>query len=179
MTLSLPAALFPEQPEVRGFYGRLLERVRALPGVEAAATTTGILQPVVTNSSIYSVEGKPDPPQGQQIEYPVEIVSPGFFETLRIQLAAGRTFTTQDHDRAPPVVVVNETFARLAWPGQDAVGRRIKPGQSASQQPWMTVIGVIKDVHRAEVTRGDPAGDLRAGAPGHAADADADRPDGR
>jgi putative ABC transport system permease protein len=153
MTLSLPQALFATGNDVRGFYARLLERVRVMPGVESAATASGILQPLVTNSSSYSIEGKPDPPAGQQIEYPQEIVSPGFFETLSISLAAGRTFTDQDRAGGQPVVIVNETFARHAWPGQDALGRRIKPGSSASQQPWMTIVGVIKDVRRADLTR--------------------------
>ncbi len=76
-------ALFAGPNDVRSFYTRLLERVRTMPGVESAATATGVLQPLVTNSGIYSIEGKPDPPAGQRIEYPVEIVSPGFFETLQ------------------------------------------------------------------------------------------------
>ena len=153
MTLSLPPALFPEQADVRSFYGRLLDRIRTLPGVESAATTTGVLQPVVTSSGVFSIEGKPDPPPGQQVEFPLEVVSPGFFETLRIPLAAGRTFGDQDHADAPPVVVINETLAQYGWPGQSAVGRRIKGGTAASDGPWLTVIGVIRDVRRAEVTR--------------------------
>lgn len=153
MTVSLPPALFPDQPAVRSFYTRLLERVRALPGVEAAAVTTGVLQPLVTNSTVFSIEGKPDPPQGQQIEYPVEYVSPGFFETLRIRMQAGRPISDQDHAEAPPAAVVNETFARLAWGEQDPIGRRFKPGTAASQNPWITVVGVIADVRRADVTR--------------------------
>jgi putative ABC transport system permease protein len=152
-TLSLPPALFAGPNDVRGFYVRLLERVRALPGVESAATTTGVLLPLLANSGTYSIEGLPDPPPGQQIEYPVEIVSPGFFETLGIELAAGRTFTEQDHAEAPLAVIVNETFARRAWPGRDPIGRRIKRGSSASQQPWVPVVGVIKDVRRGDVTR--------------------------
>jgi putative ABC transport system permease protein len=153
MTVSLPPALFATPPDVRTFYARLLEKVSVLPGVEHAATTTGVLQPLVTNSGIYHIEGKPDPPPGQQIEYPIEIVSPGFFETLRIQLAAGRTFAAQDHADAPRTVVVNETFARMAWPEQDPLGRRIKSGRADTDSPWLTVIGVITDVRRADVTR--------------------------
>jgi putative ABC transport system permease protein len=152
-TVSLPPALFAEAGDVRGFYARLLERVRGLPGVQSAATTTGVLMPVVTNSSIMSIEGRPDPPLGQQIEYPVEVVSPGFFETLEIPVAAGRTFTEQDHATAPRAVIVNETFARHAWPSQDPIGRRVKFGTSANQQPWITVVGVIRDVRRGELTR--------------------------
>ncbi|HVJ26369.1 MAG TPA: ABC transporter permease, partial [Vicinamibacterales bacterium] len=153
MTVSLPPALFAQPADVSGFYTRLLERVRALPGVEAAATTTGVLMPLVTDSGLMSIEGRPDPPAGQQIEYPIEVVSPGFFETLQIPITAGRVFTAQDHLDAPQTIVVNETFAKLAWPGQDPLGRRVKFGQQASQGPWITVIGVIKDIRRGAVTR--------------------------
>lgn len=153
MTVSLPPALYAEPSDVRTFYARLLEQVRILPGVEHAATTTGILQPLVTSSGIYHIEGKPDPPRGQQIEYPIEIVSPGFFDALRIPLAAGRSFSERDHADAPRTVIVNETFARMSWPDQDPLGRRIKAGTAATDSPWLTVVGVIKDIRRADVTR--------------------------
>jgi len=153
MTLSLPQTLFAGPDDVRGFYTRLLDRVRTLPGVQSAATATGILQPLLANSGIFTIEGKPAPPPGQQIEYPIEIVSPGFFETLKIQLAAGRFFTVEDHAAAPPTAIVNETFAKLAWPGQDPIGRRIRPGGDTSTAPWITVVGVIKDVRRADLRR--------------------------
>ena len=152
-TLSLPPALFAGPPEVRSFYARLLERVRTLPGVESAATATGVLMPLLANSGIYSIEGKPQPPPDERIEYPVEVVSPGFFETLDMALASGRTFNEQDHADAPRVVVINETLARLGWPGADPIGRRIKPGDQDSNSPWMTVVGVIRDVRRSDVTR--------------------------
>ena len=124
MTVSLPAALFAGPPEVRGFYARLLERVRALPGVEAAATATGVLQPLVTNSRhLLSRAGRSA--GRQQIEYPVEIVSPGFFETLSIPLAPDGPSASRTR-RGAAAVVVNETLARLAWPGQEPIGRRMK-----------------------------------------------------
>ncbi|HXW08651.1 MAG TPA: ABC transporter permease [Vicinamibacterales bacterium] len=152
-TLSLPAASYATPVDVRGFYARLLDRVRQLPGVEAAATTTGVLQPLVTNSGVFSIEGQPGPPPEQRVEYPIEIVSPGFFAALGIDLVRGREFTGQDHADAPGVVIVNETLARTGWPGLDPIGRRIRPGGENSQAPWQTVIGVIRDVHRADVTR--------------------------
>jgi putative ABC transport system permease protein len=152
-TVSLPPALYAGPNDVRGFYARLLERVRATPGVESAATTTGILMPLLANSGIYSFEGQPLPPPGQRIEYPVEIVSPGFFETLQIELAAGRTFTMQDHADAPRAIVINETLANLGWPGQDPIGRRMRAGDENSQSPWMTVVGVINDVRRGDLRR--------------------------
>ena len=152
-TVSVPGTLFAGPPEVRGFYARLLERVRALPGVESAASATGVLLGELANSGIYSFEGKPLPPEEQRIEYPVEIVSPGYFETLNIKLARGRTFSDQDHAEAPRAVIVNETLARLGWPGEDPIGRRMRAGDENSTAPWMTVVGVIRDVRRADVTK--------------------------
>ena len=152
-TVSLPPTLYAGVNDVRGFYARLLDRVRALPGVESAATGTGILMPLLTNSGIYSIEGKPLPPQEERIEYPIEVVSPDYFETLGIELAAGRTFNMQDHADAPRTVIINETLAKLGWPGQDPLGRRMRSGGENSQAPWLTVVGVIKDVRRGEVTR--------------------------
>jgi putative ABC transport system permease protein len=152
-TVSLPQALYAGPPEVRGFYARLLERVRALPGVESAASGTGVLQPELANSGIFSFEGKPLPPEEQRIEFPVESVSPGYFETLNMTFVRGRPFDARDHADAPPVVIVNETLARLGWPGADPVGRRMRAGDENSTAPWMTIVGVIRDARRADVTK--------------------------
>jgi putative ABC transport system permease protein len=153
LTLSLPATAYPDPVDVRGFYARLLERVRALPGVTSAATGTGVLQPLVTNSGVYSIEGQPLPPPEERVEYPVEVVSPAYFETVGMQVVRGRTFTDADHADAPRVIVINETLARTAWPDSDPIGRRMRAGGEDSQSPWMTVVGVIRDAHRADVTR--------------------------
>ena len=151
--VSVPASGYPDVNAVRGFHARLLERVRAIPGIESAGSTTGVLQPLLANSTVFTIEGRPLPPQEERVEYPFEAVSPGFFETIGARLVAGRTFAAQDRDGAPGVVVVNETLARQGWPGQDPIGRRIRPGGEQSQAPWETVIGVIADVRRADVTK--------------------------
>ena len=80
-------------------------------------------------------------------------MSPGYFETLGVALAAGRTFTDQDHADATLVTIVNETFARDAWPGQDPLGRRIRFGGQQSRAPWLTVIGVVRDLRRSDDVR--------------------------
>jgi putative ABC transport system permease protein len=153
MRLSLPGTLYAGPPDVRGFYTRLLERVRALPGVEAAATGTGVLLPLLANSGVFSIEGQPLPPPEQQIEYPVEAVWPGYFETLGATLVAGRTFTDQDHPDATRVIVINETMARHGWPGQDPLGRRMRAGGANSTAPWLTVVGVVRDLRRGDLRR--------------------------
>lgn len=153
MTVSPPVAAYPKPPDVVGFYARLLERVRALPGVQFAASGTGVLQPLVTNSGGFSFEGVPLPPEEERLEYPVEFVSPGYFDAVGMTIVQGRGFTDADDASAPRVAVINETLARMTWPGEDPIGRRLRPGDETSQAPWQTVIGVIRDAHRAEVTR--------------------------
>jgi predicted permease len=155
ITVSAPTALFAGPPEVAAFYNRVLERVNALPGVESAGTASDVLMPLLANSGIFSIEGKPLPPPDDRIEYPREFVSPGYFETLGYSVVRGRTFTDQDHATAPAVVVINESLARLGWPDQDPVGRRIRPGDERSNAPWSTVIGIVRDVRRGEDLRAD------------------------
>jgi putative ABC transport system permease protein len=152
MTISLPATMYSGPAEVRAFYDQLLDRLRALPGVESAAAGSGILQPLVTSSAVFEIEGRPLPPPEEQVEYPLEVVSPGYFETLGMALASGRTFSSRDHGDAPRAIVINETLARHGWPGQDPLGRRLR--FAGDGENWMTVVGVIRDVRRADLMRG-------------------------
>jgi predicted permease len=151
--LSLPAGLYGGPADVRSFYARLLDRLRALPGVESAAAGTGVLLPLLANSNVFTIEGKPLPPPGERVEYPVEAVSTGYFETLGVTPVAGRTFTDQDTAEAPGVVVINETLAKQGWPGQNPLGRRMRGGGANSRAPWLTVIGIVPDLRRADVRR--------------------------
>jgi putative ABC transport system permease protein len=153
-TVTLPAGAYRTSDDIRAFYTRLLDKVRAIPGVESAAMTSGVLMPLLATSGTFSIEGKPVPPPEQRLEYPVEAVSPGFFETIGATMARGRTFTDQDHAKASFSVIVNETLANSAWPGEDPLGRRLRPGDGSNPQvPWLTVVGVVKDLRRADVKR--------------------------
>ena len=153
-TVSLPGSTYRTPPDVRTFYARFIEKVRAVPGVESAALTTGVLLPLLANSGGAVFEGKPLPPPEQRAEYPYENVSPGFFTTIGATMAAGREFSDQDHDRAAPVAIVNEALARTVWPGEDPIGKRVKPGDGTNpDQPWISVIGVVRDMRRGDVKR--------------------------
>jgi putative ABC transport system permease protein len=149
-TVSLPGGLYRTPADVRAFYGRLLEKVRALPGVESAAMTSGILMPLLTRSSTFTFEHTPALPPEQQVEYPYEWVSPGYFETIGARMAVGRSFTDGDTDLGAAAVVVNEALAESVWPGEDPLGRRLRSGDDA---PWATVIGVVRDLRRGDVKR--------------------------
>jgi putative ABC transport system permease protein len=101
---------------------------------------------------VFTIEGVPEPPPEEMPEYPIESVSPGYFETVGMTFVSGRGFTEADHADAPSVTVINETLAR-SWPNQDPIGRRIRFAGAPDDAPWMTVIGVIRDAHRADITR--------------------------
>jgi len=155
LNLTLPRAKYDTAAKVAAFYRDLMARVGTLPGVRAAAATTGVFLADLPNSTYFGIEGQPMPPPGQRVEVPYDMVTPGYFEALGIRFAAGRAFTDADNldADAPPVVVINETMARMAWPDADAIGRRLKFGPPDSEAPWLTVVGVIHDLRRGNLRR--------------------------
>lgn len=138
-----------EQERV-AFGQQLLERVRALPGVRSAGTTEDILLGLANERTI-SISG---PAPGQSAAHRLRVnfdgVSPGYFRTVGVALRQGRFFSDQDGPRAPPVVIINETLARRLWPDQDPLGRAIRSGGEGSDNPWMTVVGVVADLRRQD-----------------------------
>ncbi|NTX02583.1 MULTISPECIES: ABC transporter permease [Myxococcus] len=142
MRYNLPAARYTGET-MATFYARLLERVRAQAGVEAAAHVT---PGVVTGGGIsltLDIPGRPTAP-GEQQDTSYRAMSDGAFATLGIQLKRGRDFTTQDTLTSPPVVVVNESFARRFFPGEEVLGKRVMIGYGDKVE--REVVGVVGDV---------------------------------
>ena len=148
--LDLPAATYPAANDVVQFYGRLLERLRAIPGVEATAAMTGLppLRNVDANDTdIEDYTRTPDGP-AENVDY-WQTVTTGYTETMGIPVVEGRAFEPTDAG-GPAVVLVNETMARTFWMGESPLGRRLRPGFNESL-PWFTVVGVVKDVKQGGV----------------------------
>src|SRR5438874_10738201 len=95
-----------------------------------------------------AVEGIPDPPTDQRMDVIYRAIGQGYFSTMGIPLVRGRDFTDQDTTEASYTVVVSEKLAQHFWPGQDPIGKRLKPGDTTSDMPWREVIGVVKDVRQ-------------------------------
>ena len=124
-----------------GFEQALIDRVGALPGVEAVTAMDPVPLWFGWNAAFYSIDG------GEaQIRVNYARIAPGYFDTLRIRLLRGRDFTRSDTASAPPVAIVNETMARRYWPDGDAVGARIRRGDSVVQ-----VVGVARDAKYASL----------------------------
>lgn len=144
MRVALPATTYEKPEQVVALYERLLERVRALPGVRHA----GLMRSLPLGATIgdwgLAVEGWTPPRPGANAKGDWQVVSTGAIEALGERLVRGRLFTAADGANTPPVAVINETMAQIYWPGQDPIGRRIRQG--SPDRPWITVVGIVADV---------------------------------
>jgi putative ABC transport system permease protein len=144
MRVALPPAAYETQAQVVATFERLLERVRALPGV----THAGLMRLLPLGAPIgdwgLTVEGYVPKDDGDNPKGDWQVISTGAIEALGERLVRGRLFTAADGMDAPHVALVNETMARTYWPGQDPIGRRIRQGGPA--RPWITIVGIVADV---------------------------------
>jgi putative ABC transport system permease protein len=155
MNVSLSTTKYAKPDQQIAFFDDLLQRVCLQPGIRSAAVSATL---PLTFKRITPVlpEGQPDVPLAERPFVDIEAISPRWFETMRVPVASGRTFTSADSASAPPVVVVNQTFARQYWPGQQAVGKRVAIGRRA--EPAL-VVGVAADVKNQGLQK-DPQAQL-------------------
>jgi predicted permease len=147
MTVSLAGSSHGAPERRAGFFRELMQRVNALPGVVSASAINHLPLGGDSWANGYAVEGRPPPPPGDEPHAVYRVVLPGYFETMKIPLVQGRDVAAADDFSAPGVVVINERFADLQWPGADPLGKRIKVEEISS---WLTVIGVVKDARQRD-----------------------------
>jgi predicted permease len=128
-------------------YDELMGRIQALPGVQAAGGITVLpLGSNLRSASRFLVEGEPSPADGVRPVAETRGISAGYFSAMGIPLRMGRLL--DPHDYASQNVLVNEAFAKKFWPGGDAIGKRINFCSLAAQPCWMTIVGVVGNVHQ-------------------------------
>ncbi len=141
-----------QAPDRPVFFRRLVDRIKQAPGVTAAATMSGLppLREVNANDTDFEdiVRTAEDRGPAENVDY-WQIVSPGYVQTMGIPVIEGRGFERTDVDGAP-VAMVNETLARVFFPGRSPIGRRLKPGFD-EKLPWFTIVGLVKDVKQGGV----------------------------
>jgi len=144
--LSLPKAGYPEPRQQTAFYQRLVDRLREVPGIVSAGVSSSVPPENMKQLESFEVEGRPVP-VGQSMPLAEELVLGGdLFRALGIHVLKGRPLAPSDRADAPPVAVISETMARRHFPGGDAVGRRFHAGGFGPEDPWITVVGVARDV---------------------------------
>jgi putative ABC transport system permease protein len=131
------------------FYDGVVERVTALPGVTRAAYANYPPLTFKGGRALISIEGAPAPPPEDFTRFIVSdrVVGPGYFATLDVPVVRGREFEGRDL-RAPLAAIINAKLARLHFPDQDPIGRRIKVGLAAGPNPWLTIVGVVGDMRQ-------------------------------
>ena len=148
MKVDLSVLKYPDGERRSVFFDGVLRRIRALPGVQSVAVAGNLPLTYNGDSCTIAVEGIPDPPPSQWPDVIYRAIGPSYFTTMGIPLIRGRDFTDQDRTDSKNVVVISEKTAHHYWPGQDPIGKRLKPGATASDVPWREVIGVVKDVRQ-------------------------------
>src|SRR5207248_5498477 len=147
MKMVLPASRYSQYRQRVGFADQVLERVRTLPGVASAGMTTNIpLEREIAYDAIFNVEGGPPPNPNNVPITSHRVVSPNYLETLGATLIKGRLINKIDRAETLPIVLVSHEFARQAWPGEDPIGKRVRRVRAGQTFPWMTVVGLVKDV---------------------------------
>jgi putative ABC transport system permease protein len=146
--VELPRTKYPEAAARQQFFDRLLERMRALPGVTGAAAGSSVLLGRLPNSSSFTIEGRPETIQ-QPLTF--DIITPDFFRVLQVPLLRGRVFSDRDDADGQRVAIINDTTAKTHWPNEDPLGKRFKFGDPGSDAPWLTVVGIVADTRRAGV----------------------------
>jgi predicted permease len=145
MRIATPTG-FDGQGKRAELYDRVLAQVRAIPGVENAGMI-GDLWIANDREQLLTIE-RDDGIVTERVRFRRDETSTDFFSALATPLRQGRFFSAGDGPGAPPVAIVNEALARQSWPGQDAVGRKLKLGAQNSPNPWFTVVGVVADMRR-------------------------------
>ena len=145
----LPQSKYSKPEDIARFFKNTIEGVRAVPGVESAALVRAV--PFSGNGGTvgYAVEGRPAPDPATAPQARFHLVTPDYFKTLKIPLLRGRDFTDRDDLQTPLVALINETFARREWPGEDPIGKRFTTPQTHGP---ITVIGVVGDTKHYTAT---------------------------
>jgi predicted permease len=132
-----------KEPQARvQFWEHVVSAVESLPSVESASVSRGL--PIIGwDGQFFTTADDPNPPAGQIPDANYVVVGANYFRAMQIPLSAGRTFNDRDTNANEKVVIVNEELARLHWPGQDALGKRLQIG---GEGPWRTVVGVAGNV---------------------------------
>jgi predicted permease len=135
----------PDGNQVDFFFKQLQENVRRLPGVKSVAVSNGLPLAGV-NHPTYFIEGKPLPKNGAAPVANRYTVSPGYFQTMGIELVKGRVFTLQDTPRTPLVAVIDEALAQRTFPNEDPIGKRLS--QSRDFSPVYEIVGIVRHVEQ-------------------------------
>jgi len=142
--INIPQSRYPDGNARAAFVNRIMEKLKAMPGVQAVGAVTTLPLSGEYSSRSFIVEGQTFSPEDRNVAY-MRAATPDYFRVMSIPIVKGRGFTEQDHTDAPTVVIINETFGRLYFPNEDPIGKRVISPASSDGIP-MTIVGIVGDV---------------------------------
>ena len=143
MRFDLPDGKYPRAADQLAFHRQLIERIRALPGVQSAAIGSSL---PTSGSSGVDYESEDAPADHKKASTSLTLVGDQYFETLETAPVSGRVLIAADQTGSGSVAVINRTLAEQAWPGKDAVGKRMRVVKGSGPGPWVTVVGVVPEL---------------------------------
>jgi putative ABC transport system permease protein len=146
--IQFPNARYAKDEQKSQFFARLLDEIRAIPGVRSASADAFLPFAGIIAATGVQVEGRPKLPDSQQPVVDVSLVEPDLFETLGIPLISGRTFSRSEGIQASGNVVISQSMARMLWPNENPIGKRVTISMKRENTP-STVIGVVGDIKHA------------------------------
>jgi putative ABC transport system permease protein len=157
MNLNLPETQYAQPAARLAFHEQVLQRLHAIPGVQSAAIVRHAPydQGGEIGTDLFSIQGRPLDKRGEMRNAIIQTMSPNFFQLLNIALRQGRLLDDTDGAEAPPVTVISESLARRYFPGENPLGQHIKVGTTNSERAWMTIVGVVDDVHYSWIEKQD------------------------
>ena len=142
--LSITEQRYREPHQVAGFYRQVIERIKALPGVRAAAAVSGLPYSDHSSNRDLRIEGRQlDPADRPNVMY--QVTTPDYFGVLDVRLLKGRLLNENDGPEAPKVALISERMAQHWWPNESPIGKRIKI-EPAAKNEWMTIVGIVADI---------------------------------
>lgn len=151
-TLELPRGKYEDNAQMSQFFKQVVERSARLPGVEAAAAISHL--PLTGKEELdgFSVEGRTDPIEASLVQTAdFRVITPEYFRAMRIPLLKGRFFNEQDRANTPYSVIIDESFARRFFPGEEPLGRRIDEDGSRTGHGFAVIVGVVGGVKHTDV----------------------------
>jgi putative ABC transport system permease protein len=155
--IDLPSSRYSKPEAIKSFFRQLSDRIRALPGVKSASTGVPLPFSDAVIRTTYQIEGRPVP-KSEEPHVHFRAVNVDYFRTMQIPLLKGRAFAATDTATSPNVIVTNQALASKAFPGEDPIGKHIKPGVSESgPAPFREIVGVAGNVKVRRLDSADEA----------------------
>jgi putative ABC transport system permease protein len=157
VSLAVPAAMATPPTRELTFFEELAARVSNAPLIESS--TPVMIEPFTGSGgwdATYSLVGQGSAEAERNPTLDMQVIAPGYFAAMGVPLLRGRDFESSDRDRSLPVAILSANAASRAWPGKEALGRRIKTGPPSGPEPWRTVVGIALDTRYRDLSRGMP-----------------------